>query len=84
MMNTTLEQEFKAYLRQKNEFAKKYDGKLIVLKNGEVIGVFDNYEEAAAEVFPHHERGTVLFQQISKDPDANVAHFYSPGVYAPR
>lgn len=37
-----LEREFTYYLSNQEELVKKYRGKFLVIKNEEVVGVYDN------------------------------------------
>ena len=41
-----LEKEFDYYLHHQSELVEKYDGKFVVIKNRQVIGVFDAEIEA--------------------------------------
>lgn len=79
-MKSTLEREFEFYLQHQEEFLGKYDGKLIAIKDENVLGAFDSYLEAAAAILPHHKRGTVLFHQVNKNEISEVAVFHSPNV----
>ena len=82
-MKSTLEREFEFYLQNQEEFVKKYDGKLIALKDKKILGAFDSYLEAAAVIFATHDRGSVLFQEVSQDKESNTATFHSPHVMIP-
>lgn len=60
-----LEKEFKYYLNNQQELLKKYSGRTIVIKNEEVIGVFDSEVDALLETKKNHELGTFLIQKCS-------------------
>jgi hypothetical protein len=45
-----------------------------------VLGVFDNYLQAAKTVYIVHKQGTVLMQEICKDPDSLSVTISTPGV----
>lgn len=60
--------------------AENNDGKFVAIKDREVLGVFDDYMQAANTVYLAHEKGTVLMQEISKDPDSLKVTISTPGV----
>ena len=41
-MTSPLEKEFKYYLEKQEELVKKYNGKVLVIKDCEVIGVYNS------------------------------------------
>ena len=47
-----------------------YDGKYIVIKNGEVLGAFDDELTAVGETQKDHELGTFLVQRVSQGDSA--------------
>ena len=54
----TVNNEFHYYLDNQDDFVKKYDGKVIVLKNHEVLGAYDTYIDAYVKTTKEHEEGT--------------------------
>ena len=79
-MTTPLKKEYEYYLEIREELAKKNDGKFVAIKGQEVLGIFDDYLQAANTVYIAHEKGTVLMQEISKDPDSLTVTISTPGV----
>lgn len=79
-MNTPLKKEYEHYLKIREDLAKDNDGKFVAIKGQEVLGVFDDYMQAANTVYVAHEKGTVLMQEISKDPDSLNVVISTPGV----
>ena len=57
-----LEKEFKYYLDHQTELVKKYNGKFLVIKGEEVIGVYDAEDTAFFDTEKSHEAGTFLIQ----------------------
>ena len=53
-----------------DEMVAKYDGKVIAIKDGEVLGVFEDYLAAVTEVRKSHELGTFLVQRVSEGDEA--------------
>ena len=68
-----LEKEFKFYQDNKEKFLVEYEGKFIVIKGNEVIGVFKDRLEAIEKTKQKHELGTFLVQEVVKD-DVLVFH----------
>ena len=59
---------------------KKYDGKVIVLKNHEVLGAYDtehrrDYMKTRKE---HHEPGTFMVQKVSEGEEDYTVTIHSP------
>ena len=79
-MDTPFEKEYEHYLKIREELAKMNDGKFVAIKGQDVLGVFDDYLQAANAVYVAHEKGTVLMQEISKDPDSLNITISTPGV----
>lgn len=71
-MNGPLEREHGFFLRNRDEFVRRYDGKFIAIKDEEVLGVFSDYLEAAEAVYPEHEYGTVFMQPVHKEEPAKI------------
>jgi len=76
-MAEQLEKEFQYYLDHQNELVEKYNGKVVVIKNCNVIGVYDNELEAVRETRKQHELGTFLIQKCEPGEDSYTATFHS-------
>ncbi len=59
-----LEREFEYFQEHQKEFNEKYWGKVIVIKNLQVIGVHDSYIDAVEETSKDEELGTFLVQDV--------------------
>ena len=79
-MSTPLKKEYEHYLKIREDLAKSSDGKFVAIKGDEVLGIFDDYMQAANTVYVAHEKGTVLMQEISADPDALSVTISTPGI----
>ena len=73
----TLENEFQFFLDHQNELVDRYEGKVVVLKNHQVIGVFNSEGEAVREISKHHEIGTFLVQRCEAGEQAYTRTFHS-------
>ncbi len=79
-MRKPLEKEYEYYLKNREKLAREYDGKFVAIKGQEVLGIYDDYMAAANAVYVDHERGTVLMQEISKDPEALALFLNTPNI----
>jgi len=76
-MEIALKEEFDYYLKYQDELVKQYNGKIIVIKNGEVLGSYKNNMEAIQATKKEHELGTFLVQKCSPGPDDYTMTFHS-------
>ena len=81
-MSSSLEAEFKFYLSHQDEMVEKYDGKYIVIKEAEVLGVFDDELTAVTQTQKSHELGTFLVQKVSQGDSAYSQTFHSRAVFS--
>ena len=77
----TLKQEYEYYLANKTEFACKYPGKAVVIKNNAVIGVYSSRVEAVKRTQAEHDPGTFLVQICGPEGDAPLV-FHSRVAFA--
>ena len=76
-MGATLSEEFEFYLANQDDMVQRYNGKVIALKDHEVLGAYSSELEALAEVQRTHELGTFLIQRVSPGNEAYTATFHS-------
>jgi len=62
-----LQSEYDFYLGIRDELTRDYDGSYVAIKGQKVLGIFDDYGQAAVAVYAEHQYGTVLMQQIGHD-----------------
>jgi hypothetical protein len=72
-----LKDEFEYFLKNKEELVKKYNGKYIVIKNLQVIGVYDSEIEAVDETSKKEEMGTFLVQKCEPGDESYTQTFHS-------
>jgi len=77
-----LEKEFQYYLDHQTDLVAKYNGKYLVIREQEVIGVFDTDEEAYFETTKVHEPGTFLIQLCEPGESSYTQTFHSRVVFA--
>jgi len=76
-MVDTLEKEFQYYIDHQGELVGKYRGKVIVIKDEKVIGVYDSDKEAIEKTSEKHEIGTFLVQRCEPGPNSYTQTFHS-------
>ncbi len=74
-----MENEFRYYLQHQAEFVKKHRGKFVVIKDGEVLGVYDTEVDAIEKTMEEHELGTFLVQKCEPGAE-NYTHTYQSRV----
>lgn len=73
----SLEKEFEFYLKNQADLVKKYNGKYIVIKNQQVIGVFDSEIEAVEKTSVDHALGTFLVQKCEPGKESYTQTYHS-------
>lgn len=77
MADSPLKAEFRHYLENQKEILEKYAGKVIVIKDQEVIGVFGTEAEAVAQTQKKHKLGTFLVQKVEPGTSGHTQTFHS-------
>jgi hypothetical protein len=78
----SLENEFKYYLENQDELVKQYQGKFIVIKNRQIIGIYDGEIEAIRESVKNHQLGTFLVQKCEPGSAGYTQTYHSRVVFA--
>ena len=76
------EKELQFYIDNQKELVDKYDGKVIIIKDQTIQGVFDSTPEAYNFGVEKYGLGNFALQQISRGKDSHTAVFHSPGIVA--
>jgi len=76
-MPKPLEKEFEYYISHQDELVEKYNGKIIVIKDNEVIGVFDSDLEAIRETTKKHKLGTFMVKKCEPGKESYTQTFRS-------
>jgi len=72
--------ELKAYERMKEELLKKYEGKVVVIRGGKVIGVYDSEEEAFNDVIEKYGPIPVLIKRVVREEKPEHIPAYTYGL----
>ena len=73
----SLQDEFKFYLENQDDFLKRYEGRFIVIKNRKVLGSYESEIEAYKEIQKEHQLGTCLIQLVQEGENSYSQTFYS-------
>jgi hypothetical protein len=77
-----LEEEFQYYLVHQDEIVAKHNGKFVVIKGGNLVGVFADELTAVSETAKTHELGSFLVQKVEPGPGAYTQTFHSRVAFA--
>ena len=72
-----LDKEFAYFRAHQAELVEAYNGKVVVIKDHDVIGVFDDEMTAVLETGKKHELGTFLVQRVEPGTDAYTQTYHS-------
>jgi len=73
-MSKMLEDAFRFFLDHKTELLAKYNGKVIVIKDNEVIGTYKSEIEAIRVSSQQHKLGTFLVQKCEENSEIPTFH----------
>ncbi|HYU69803.1 MAG TPA: DUF5678 domain-containing protein [Burkholderiales bacterium] len=81
-MDSPLKKEFEFYLAHQGELLEKYNGKFIAIKDGNVLGSYDDELAAINETQKTHKLGTFLVQKVSPGTSSYNQTFHSRVVFS--
>ena len=72
--------DFHYYLEHQDEFVRLYDGKVVALKDGKVLGAYKDEYEAIIETEKTEKAGTFIVQRVSPGDREYTVRFATPGI----
>ncbi len=81
-MERKLEKEFNFYLEHQEEFVKKYFDKYLVIRDSEIVGIYENEIEAYTESSKKYNLGTFLIQHCLPGENNYKQTFHSRVIFA--
>ena len=78
---TKLEQELNYYIQHQDELVKKYEGKYLIIKDKQVVGVYDEEIDAYNDAKSKYEVGTFLIQPCMPGSESYTQTFHSRAVF---
>lgn len=82
MSTESLKKELEYYIAHQDELVKKYNGKVLVIKDQRVIGVYVDHLSALTETQKKFRPGTFMVQKCSPGPDDYTATYHSRVAFA--
>jgi hypothetical protein len=73
-----LKKDLEWYIQNQQELSEKYNGKILLIVNQKLIGVFDSMQDAYAAAMKTYTLGTFTLQPCSPDADSYTLTLYSP------
>ena len=80
-MESQLQKEFAYYLAHQDEIVDNYDGKYIVIRDGQVLSDYEDELAAITETQKSHELGTFLVQKVSTGTSDFSLTFHSRAMF---
>jgi len=77
-----LKQAFEYFLAHKPELEQQYNGKVIVIRDGQVVGAYATEAEAVAVAAKQFELGTFLVQRVVPGDSATTQTFHTRVAFA--
>lgn len=81
-MDSPLKREFEYFLAHRAELVEKYNGKVIVIKDGAVLGAYPDATTAVTATQRSHKLGTFLVQKVEPGTDSFTQTFHSRVAFA--
>lgn len=81
-MKADLATEFRWYLEHQDELVKKHNGKVLVIKGLQVIGMHATETEAVRLTAREHAMGTFIVQKCEPGADAYTVTYHSRVAFA--
>jgi hypothetical protein len=75
--STPLTQAFEYYVAHQDELLKQYAGKVIAIKDDQVLGAYDDELTAVRETHRSHKLGTFLVQRVTPGDADYTQTFHS-------
>lgn len=75
-----LKKELEVYERMREELLKKYRGKVVAIKDGKLVGVYDDEEEAFRDVVEKYGLVPVLIKRVTEKEKPEEIPSYTYGL----
>lgn len=82
VVKSQLQKEFQYYLEHQDELVQEYNGKVLVIKDQQVVGVFDSELQAVKETCKKYALGTFLVQKCEPGRESYTQTFHSRVAFA--
>ncbi len=76
MSEKPLLRELKYFIQHQDELMEQHRGKVVVIQEDRVIGIYNSELEALRDTSRHHPCGTFMVQRCEPGPECYTATFY--------
>jgi hypothetical protein len=73
-----LKKNLEWYIANQRELSEKHNGKILLIVNQNLVGVFDSMQDAYADAIKKYTLGTFTLQPCSPDADSYTLTLYNP------
>jgi hypothetical protein len=67
--------DFNYFLENMKDFYRSYGQKFVVVKNQDILGVYENFDKALESTLKTEKMGTFLIQECFDSKDKMICHF---------
>jgi hypothetical protein len=78
---SALDKEYKYYQANQKEFLRKYRNRVVVIKDEQVTGVYNDEESAYKEAISKYKLGSFLIQKCVPEEET-IQSFYSNVIFS--
>lgn len=76
-MSKALFKEFDFYIKNQKDLVKKYNGKIIVIKDKKILGAYDSEIEALEETVKTEKLGSFIVQKVEPGEESYTQTYHS-------
>lgn len=77
-----LDQELQYYLTNQSDLVKKHNGRYLVIRGDEIVGIYDDILIAYRESKIKYDLGTFMIHKCGPGEENYTSHFLSRAVFA--
>lgn len=80
MYTMDFEKALQFYIDNQAKLVTKHKGKVLIIRNEGVVGVYDTVAEAYSDGIIKYGLGNFAIQPVNEGPESYTAVFHSPGI----
>jgi len=77
------EQDYDYFLENIGDLYNQYGHKFLAIKNRQILGAYDNFDNALSETLKHEKLGTFLIQECFQNREECVHYFQGNVMLSP-
>jgi len=75
MSNNIQDQDYEYFLQNMGKLYEQYGHKFLAIKDRQILGVYDNFNEALDDTLKNEEAGTFLIQECFQNKEECIQYF---------